>query len=118
MAIVCLSSLRRCSDAAIDFVIHDDGCLDEDDIGIVLDKLGPVKIVTRREADARMAEELKRFPASSAFRRETCMWLKLCDTVYYNECNSYILRDSYALALQPIACLFSFPDPDTNMLYM
>jgi hypothetical protein len=79
MALDCLGSLRRLSADPISLQLHDDGSLTGDDIARLLDKLGPLRILRRAEADERTGELLKVYPAARAFRAKSVLALKLLD---------------------------------------
>lgn len=118
LALTCLPSLKRYSANPVSLLIHDDGSLTDEDIARLETILAPARVVRRREADERMAEVLRNLPVSAAFRKETCMGLKLCDSLYYNTDATYIYVDADIFFFRPFKDLFSFPDADTHALFM
>jgi hypothetical protein len=118
MALICLGSLARFSDRRVRLILHDDGSLTDEDMTRLLSHLSPARVVRRAKADERMAEELRRFPASASFRNETCMGLKLLDSLYFNSSDIYCYSDADVLFLRPFRDLFRLPDGTTNALFM
>jgi hypothetical protein len=118
MAIECLSSLAKYHQGPVQFLVHEDGSMTDDDESLMIARLPHSRVIRRKQADERMAEELRRFPASAAFRKETCMGLKLCDTVYYNQNEIYAYSDTDVLFLRPFEKMFELPDPAVNALFM
>ncbi len=99
MALQCLGSLIRLCNEQVRLRIHDDGTLTTDDIAR-LRSLGDVQIVSRREADAFAAENLKDFPECQRYRTEHPLALKLLDTVLMCDDDHYGFSDSDVLFLR------------------
>lgn len=118
MAALCLGSLLRCHEGSITVNFHDDGSLTSSDVDELRSGVPSCCIIRRKDADERMSYELRRFPAQRRFRTETCMGLKLCDTVYHNPSEVYVYSDADVLYLRPFAKLFDLPDSSTNALFM
>lgn len=118
MALMCLPTLQKNCDRPVRFLLHDDGSLTEEDMDLLAAGLTDYRVIRRKEADERMAEELARFPASAAFRRETVMALKLCDSLYYNTDDLYVYTDSDILFFRPFKNMFQLPDKDVHALFM
>src|SRR5579864_7907589 len=76
MALLCLGSLLRFSATPLRLRIHDDGSLTRADLER-LAGLGQPEIVSRQEADDRLAEVLAARPATRAFRAANPLALKL-----------------------------------------
>jgi len=117
--IACLSTLRRFSqDPVGTILLHDDGSLTNLDAASLEEKLAPARVVRRAEADQRMEEELRRFPATAAFRRQYYSGLKLCDSFYFSSADIYSYCDSDVLFFRPFRNLFAMPDESTNAIMM
>lgn len=117
MAVDCLGSLVRHCDAELRLLIHDDGSLTAEDSDR-LSELGSVRIVTREEADDRMASELARFPAARSLRSEMPLALKLLDTVAFHPGPNYAFVDSDVLFIRPCRNPFLFDDESTRAIFM
>jgi len=102
----CLGSFARSSHEPVQFVIHEDGTLTEEDAAILREKLPLERIVSRREADERIIPLLEKFPACAEFRRRTPMGLKLFDSPLFSEGHSYFC-DSDILFIKPHRGLFN-----------
>jgi len=85
MALACLGSLLRRSAEPVRLVLHDDGTLDAEARARLLDGLDEAVIVTREEADDRLAPLLARMPAIRAYRETNPLGLKLVDVVLLGE---------------------------------
>ena len=70
MAIECLGSLAKYHHGPVQFIIHEDGSMTDEDEALILAAVPSSRVIRRKQADERMAEELRRFPASAAFRKE------------------------------------------------
>jgi len=116
MALLCLGSLLRFSAAPLRLRIHDDGSLTEADLER-LDVLGHPEIVSRREADDRLAEALAARPATRAFRAANPLALKLLDVPLLAAGDDLAYCDSDVLFLRPFSGLFRLP-PGCGALFM
>lgn len=105
MAIDCLRSIRAHCDRPIRFHIHEDGSITDEDASRLW-AIGDVRLVTRREADERMADELKNFPAARRLRDEMPLALKLLDTVLFHPGPDYAFADADVLFLRPFVSPF------------
>ena len=72
-------TLIDCCADPIGTVVHDDGSLTAEDRETLMRSLPNTRILTRAEADKRMAERLSGFPHAAAFRRSSVWGLKLLD---------------------------------------
>jgi len=105
MAVLCLGSLLRASAEPLTLRLHDDGSLTAEDRERLAAGLGAPEIVSRAEADERVAEILKSHPALAAFRRANPLALKLIDAVLFaGEELAYC--DTDVLFLRPFTGLF------------
>ncbi len=118
MALTCLASLARFSELPVQLLLHDDGSLTEEDGAMLTEVLPVQQIVWRREADERMAEVLRRYPAYAAFRQQTPIAMKLCDLLTYNTSEIYAYTDADVLFFRPFTNIFQLPDPKVNALYL
>jgi len=104
-ALVCLGSLLRLSAEPLALRLHDDGTLTERDRERLEAELGRVHLISREEADDRVASLLAHRPALRAYRRDHPLALKLIDTVLVaGEELAYC--DSDILFLRPFSGLF------------
>jgi hypothetical protein len=105
MAILCLGSLLRASAEPLALRLHDDGSLTAEDRERLAAALEEPEIITRTEADERVADILKQHPALAAFRRTNPLALKLIDVVQFaGEELAYC--DTDILFLRPFTGLF------------
>ncbi|HEV3076772.1 MAG TPA: hypothetical protein VHB47_20290 [Thermoanaerobaculia bacterium] len=116
MALLCLGSLLRFSADPLRLRIHDDGSLTRADLER-LDGLGQPEIVSRQEADDRLAEVLSARPATRAFRDANPLALKLVDTALLAPGDDLAYCDSDVLFLRPFSGLFRLP-PGCGALFM
>jgi hypothetical protein len=117
MAVDCLGSLVRLCDTPVRFQIHDDGTLTEED-AVRLGEIGDVRLIRRAEADERMYEELRPWPAARRFRSESPLALKLLDTVLFHPGPDYAFMDSDVLFLRPVQDPFRLDESAVNALFM
>lgn len=117
MAIACLSSLLRCSADPLRLVLHEDGTLEARDRERLLSSLPGSRLVPAPEADARVAECLRRHPASLAFRRDNPLARKLLDIPLLCEDESLAYCDSDVLFFRPFTDLFRFAPDDTDAIF-
>ena len=79
MALACLGSLRQCSAVPVRLILHDDGTLDEESRARLAEGLDGARIVTREEADDRLATLLAGAPAVRSYREAHPLGCKLVD---------------------------------------
>jgi len=118
IALACLPTLLRYSQNPVELILHDDGSLTDCDATQLIQALPGSRIIRRQEADQRMADELKNRPASAAYRRASCMGLKLFDSVYFTAGQTYAYTDSDILFIRPFRDLFQFPDDRTHAIFI
>ncbi len=116
MALLCLGSLLRFSAAPLRLRIHDDGSLTRADLER-LEGLGQPEIVSRQEADDRLAEVLAARPATRAYRAANPLALKLVDAALLAPGGELAYCDSDVLFLRPFSGLFRLP-PGCGALFM
>src|SRR5215216_7745258 len=85
MALACLGSLIGRSAEPLRLRVHDDGSLTDEDRARLAEGLAGPEMVTRVEADARVAEALANRPALRAFRVGNPLGLKLIDVPLLTE---------------------------------
>lgn len=110
LTVTCLGSLLRHSRDAVALYLHDDGSLTDEDVQRLTSALAGAIIVRRPEADARMAEVLRRFPHSAKFRLRSAFGLKLLDTVHLSAGDTFAYCDSDILFFRPFRNFYALPD--------
>jgi hypothetical protein len=115
-ALICLGSLLHLSAEPLALRLHDDGTLTGLDLERLEAGLGLFHLISREEADDRVAGLLARRPALRAYRRHHPLALKLIDTVLFaGEELAYC--DSDILFLRPFSGLFP-PRPEPGAVFM
>ncbi|HEX4956231.1 MAG TPA: hypothetical protein VF017_22810 [Thermoanaerobaculia bacterium] len=116
-ALPCLASLLSYSAEPLSLRIHDDGSLTTADRERLTAQLGPFELVTRRQADAAMAEKLAAHPACRSYRESHPLGLKLLDVPLLAREEALAFCDSDVLFLRPFLRLFELP-PAAGALLM
>ena len=116
LACKCWGSLIRYCRTPVQFIIHDDGTLTEDDRGLLSDALGDIIFIDRSEADDRVIPLLEEFPACLEYRNRHPLGLKLFDVRGFHDCNqTFYFCDSDVLFFKP----FEFPKVNEDtIIYM
>jgi hypothetical protein len=109
MALLCLGSLLEFSAAPLRLRIHDDGSLSAADLERLAAGLLDPEVVSRPEADERLAALLAARPAARAFRAADPLALKLLDVVLLSADAELAYCDSDVLFLRPFSGLFELP---------
>ena len=92
--------------------IHDDGSVDESAIDALRSHFPTARIIRRKEADAKTAEVLRRYPRSLSFRNNNVFGPKLFDFIVYLESERMGMFDSDLLFFaEPSAYLQRVEDP-------
>ncbi len=117
MALPCLGSLLACSAAPLRLRLHDDGTLTAPDRERLAAALGDPEVVSRREADERLAGWLSGRPATRAFRAANPLALKLVDAALLAPGGELAYCDSDVLFLRPFTGLFEL-GPAHGALFM
>jgi hypothetical protein len=117
MAGHCLDSLFKYSKTPLEFIIHDDGSLSEEDYSNILEKGENTKIISRKESDECMEENLRKYPNCYQYRKEHIYALKLLDIAFMSQ-NDFGYCDSDILFLRPFKNLFKWPDSKTSAIFM
>src|SRR5579863_946922 len=107
--LVCLASLLRFSATPLRLRIHDDGSLSAVDLERLAAALSDPEVVSRREADERLAGLLAAYPAARAFRAANPLALKLLDVTLLYHGTELAFCDSDILFLRPFCRLFHLP---------
>jgi hypothetical protein len=93
--------------------IHEDGSLDESTVELLHQHFPTARIIRRKEADDRLAEELRAYPLSLKFRQTNPLAPKLFDFRAYLESDRMALFDSDLLFFaEPTAYLQRVEDPN------
>jgi hypothetical protein len=117
MALLCLGSLLARSRQPLRLCLHDDGTLTAADLERLAAALGGPVVVSRREADERLAGLLADRPAARAFRLANPLGLKLLDVPLLAAGEELAYCDSDVLFLRPFGRLFELP-PGAGALFM
>lgn len=117
VAALCLASLLRYCAGAVRLRLHDDGTLTEADLERLESALGPVEVIWRWEADARVDALLAARPAARAFRRSNPLALKLIDPVLLGEGELVVFCDTDVLFLRPFRAALE-PGADVAAVFM
>jgi hypothetical protein len=117
MAGNCLDSLFKYSKDSLKFIIHDDGSLTKEDYGNMLEKGENTKIISRKESDECMEENLRKYPNCYQYRKEHIYALKLLDIAFMSQ-NDFGYCDSDILFLRPFKNLFNWPDSKISAIFM
>lgn len=112
MAIRCLGSLLAAADEPLSLVLHDDGSLGDGDRERLAAALGEPEIVSRAEADDRVAPALTGRLALERFRRANPLALKLLDAALLAPGERLAFVDTDVLFLRPCRGLFASPEPE------
>jgi hypothetical protein len=92
--------------------IHEDGSLDQSTLELLHQHFPTARIIRRKEADARLTEELRAYPLSLKFRQTNPLAPKLFDFMAYLESDRMALFDSDLLFFaEPTAYLQRVEDP-------
>jgi hypothetical protein len=110
MAIRCLGSLHRYSHEPLQFVIHDDGSLDQGDSERLIQSFPSATIIRRADADPKLEELLRKHPACADLRRKNPFGLKLFDTTLLCEGPELRYCDTDILFFRPHRELFHLPE--------
>lgn len=111
------SSLARCSDRSLQFVVHDDGSLQSVDLDRLRNAIGDFTFVDRPIADEQVGSLLAKFPISREFRRRNPLALKLLD-IPLLATGDVACCDTDVLALRPFSRVFDWPDSGTTGIFM
>jgi hypothetical protein len=117
MAVESLKSLHKYSEIPLDFLIHDDGSLTSEDRDNLLMQGKKTSIISRKEADEYMEENLKSYPNCYQYRKEHIYALKLLDIAFMSD-KDFGYCDSDILFLRPFNNLFEWPDSKTSAMFM
>lgn len=119
MAIQCLGSLQRLSQANVRLQIHDDGSLTDDDAQELEQRLKPCRVVSRAEADERMATLLAHYSWARWLRDRWPLALKLFDCFLLNDRDLLAFSDADILYMRPFVSMFELPPGNTtNAVFM
>jgi hypothetical protein len=108
VALSCLGSLQRFSRDPLQLILHDDGSLTPQDIDRLASSLHP-EFVRRPDADARVIDELRRYPNCLQWRQNSNYALKIFDCATFETDSVLRQIDSDILFLRPFSGLFELP---------
>ncbi|MFV0337665.1 MAG: hypothetical protein ACK5LK_05410 [Chthoniobacterales bacterium] len=94
MALLAIFSFEFFTKSFWKLVIHDDGSLSPKIIEKIKKKLPGVRLILRKDADARVNEFLKNYPALQQSRSTHNLFLKFSDTLPFLETERFIILDS------------------------
>ncbi len=110
------SLLKHCRDP-IELIVHDDGSLTAEDRDRLGDRLGPVRIISREEADDLVVPKLAGRPKCLEYRREHPFGLKLLDPALIAG-GPFLLCDGDILFLRDFEGLDRRAEPGEDLVFM
>lgn len=111
-----LKSFYAASGRRYALCIHEDGSLDPFALASLRQHFPAARIVGRREADARLAQELRAFPRSLAFRNTNLLAPKVFDFIAFLQSDRMALFDSDLLFFgEPSAYLRRLEDAEYRL---
>lgn len=81
-------------------VVHDDGTLSGDDLGLLRDHVPEVRVITRADADAQVADLLGGYPLLAAIRANNVRILQLLDYFLLSDARTVVGMDSDVVFLR------------------
>lgn len=106
-----LKSFYAASGRRYALCIHEDGTLDTFALSSLHQHFPTARIIRRREADQRLAQELETFPRSLQFRKTNLLALKVFDFISFLQAERMVLFDSDLLFFdEPTAYLSRLED--------
>lgn len=117
MGIRALRSLLAGNDQPLRIVWHEEALDDRDVDRINAAFPGNSQVIRRRVADEVMDEVLRDYPLCREYRRKHFFGLKLIDSLH-DASDRFMIYDTDVLTMKPIAGLSSFPDAQTDFLFM
>jgi hypothetical protein len=118
MGISCLGSMARNSAEPVEFFLHEDGSLTEEDRERLQKALPVHGIVDRRDADRIVKPQLLDYPLCARFRRQFVLGLKLFDVPLLAPSHDVVYCDTDICFLRPFKGLFDWPDLHTGCVFM
>lgn len=118
MALKCLGSLLRHCQNPIQFVLHDDGSLQEEDIELLSNTLHSPRIIGISDSNERMERVLQSYPHALEFRRTNLFAKKIFDCISYNTSDIFAYCDTDVFFFKPFFDLFVLPDNGTHALFL
>jgi hypothetical protein len=117
MGIRALRSLLACNDQPLRIVWHEEA-LDDRDVDRINEAFPEdSEVIRRRSADEVMDEVLRDYPLCREYRRRHFFGLKLIDSLH-DPSDRFMVYDTDVLTMKPVAGLSSFPDDQTDFLFM
>ena len=117
MTLTCLPTvLKHCRDP-IELIIHDDGSLTPEDCDRLREGLGPVRIISRAEADDLVIPKLAGRPKLLQWRREHPFGLKMLDPALIAG-GPFLLCDGDVLFLRDFEKLDRRSEPTEDLVFM
>src|SRR6185295_18665008 len=89
-----LKSFYAASGRRYALCIHEDGTLDPVAVSSLQHHFPTARIVCRREADRKLAHELREFPRCAQFRKTNLLALKVFDFLAFLQADRMVLLDS------------------------
>lgn len=112
------TSLMRCSDRPLRFIVHDDGSLQSEDCERLEEALPGTTFIERGVADAIVDSRLATYARCRELRRLNPLALKLLDIPLLAEGEDVACCDTDVLAFRPFSGLFEWPNAQTTGLFM
>ena len=118
MALKCLGSMQSKCQESIQFILHDDGSLQDEDVALLTESLRSPTIIKKQESDERMADVLHKYPFSSAFRASNIFAKKLFDPIFFNNSDNFAYCDTDVYFFRPFLNPFVLPDKNVYALFL
>lgn len=110
LALACLKSLLRYSADPFSLILHEDGSLTPEDHKRLDAGLNRPRIIDRTDADSRMHEILRPFPALQRFRQSNLFALKILDVCLLTDDPIIAYCDCDVLFLKRFSNLYRIPE--------
>jgi len=118
MAVAAFTAMRKLSESAVRFIIHDDGSLDWRDEQVILASVPDARIVRRQEADESVSDILAKYPLLLRARKDIAYFIKLLDILLIEPTPTTCYLDSDVLFLRPFSHLADLRAHGTRALFM
>jgi len=90
----CIKSFCKFAGELFRIVLHDDGTLTQDDLGVFAKHINGVRLITKEEADVAMADILAPYPECGAHRESYLVGQKIFDVPLLAETETVLMMDA------------------------